>query len=213
MGESLIDGRKVIIPKSSTKTNDFESNLFRNGVLDFNPMADQAEISDDIARYRDWLINNPYVSEESRNKRIFESMSEGVYDYSWRQFFNGLIPSRWKDWREARKDFDKAGELGIQLSTTLVDAGVSHKVHHTVEAAGKSQKLDLDQLTMVMANPNVPWWGVDEVLEAQRKKGTPEEMIKTARDRAKEIIKEREERQKNPKIESNGNNQLGLNKG
>lgn len=226
MNEGILDKIKAIIPKSPSKkdnvvlppsgdisVNDFESSLFRGGVLIFDPANDQAEISNDIARSRVWYDNHPTWSKEWKEKGVLRLMNEGSFDYSWRQFFSGQIPARWKDWREAYDDFNKAGELGIQLSKTLVDAGVSHPLHHTVEAAGKSQKLDLDQLTMVMANPNVPGWGVDQVLEAQRKKGVSEEMIDKARTRAQEVIREREKRQRSPKIGSTGDNQPKLNKG
>lgn len=227
MGEGIFDKIRAIIPQRSAKkdqvtlpppknivASDFEGSLFDNGgVLVFDPQIDIADISSDIARSRVWYDNHPVWSKEWKEKGVFRLMNEGSFDYSWRQFFSGQVPARWKDWREACGDFEKAAELGIQLSKTLVDAGVSHPVHHTVEAAGISQKLDLDQLSMVMANPNVPGWGVDQVLEAQRKNGISEKVINQAKTRAQEVIREREKRQKRSKIETTGNNQPKLDKG
>ena len=64
---------------------------------------------------------------------------------------------------------------------------------------------------MAISKPLIPGWGINQILEAQRKKGMSEETIEEAKNRAEEIIRKREEERRNPRIDVAKDNQPKLN--
>lgn len=132
----------------------FERGLFRGGVLDL-PREMTIEVDQREAFFYYWLFH-----------------------------FNGKIPKRWADhWANASRDFEEAGKRNVQLSPTLVDAGVSHPNPWTVEEVAKTQKLTPEQLAISFAAHPGDWYR-EQLIEAQRKLGVSEEEI----DRAKVLF-------------------------
>lgn len=115
------------------------------------------------------------------------NMHDANYEFIWRKQFSGLIPKNWTLWHNPYEDFKQAGELKLQLNDTLISAGITHPVHHVGREVGASQKLNLDQLVALLSIPNMPGWGVKQVLEAQRKMGLSESDIIAAEKRARDI--------------------------
>ena len=179
---------------------DFERSLFAGGAMKFDLDKDIPDVGQDFVSRRRWYDEHPIWSQEWKTEGVVRLMEEGQFDLAWRQHFGGRIPERWKTWHKAQNDFETAQNRGIQLSQDLVDAGISHPHHLVANGVGLSQRLNLNQLAMVMARPAIPQWNIDQIVESQRQKGVPESVIKAARDMAERVKNERGTRSKRPKI-------------
>lgn len=97
----------------------------------------------------------------------------------WLNKFNGKIPRRWEaHWGNVIDDFEEAGKRRIQLSPTLVDAGVWHPHWVVVDAVFHTQRLTPEQMAIALsADPRFK----DELPNAQRALGVTEEDIQKAK--------------------------------
>ncbi len=177
--------------------SDFERDLFRGGVYEFNFDEEISDAEKSVLQHKAWLERS---WEKHRHKESMDyTVSHERHDVMWKQAFSGLIPKHWSHWIGIRDDFESAGKLHIQLSPTLVDAGVSHSHHLVLNETGKSQKLSIEQLAVVMARreiDNIPPWNYDEVAAAQRKKGLTEHDFSEARRLSKEYVRNMRNRPK-----------------
>jgi hypothetical protein len=155
----------------------FESQLFRGGTLEFNPDHYLTEAADDLKKQKDWYDNNPYWDAKRTAESISRDMDDAKYEMIWRRRFSGQIPQQWYIWYNVSHDFEDARRLGVQLSETLVDAGVSHPHHLVANEVGQGQRLSIKQLAWLFARPDFPDWNRDQILVSQRKMGIKEEDI------------------------------------
>lgn len=164
----------------------FESQLFRNGTLEFDFDQYLAEAATNLTRKKDW-----YPSAHWDAKRALESLSSDIddsrYEMTWRRRFSGQIPQQWHIWYNVRNDFEAAKRVGVQLSETLVNAGISHPHHFVANEVGKGQRLNIKQLAWLFARPDFPDWNRDQILAAQRRMGVIEVDIREATRIADEV--------------------------
>lgn len=173
---------KDIIPASPT---DFERELFKGGVYQFNFDKEIRESEQHYHSTKDWLRHPAWVSRAQGV--LADLVSSERWDLAWKQAFSGKIPKSWSIWYGLTHSFEEAGKRGIQLSPTLVNAGVSHDHPLVVNEAGKSQKLSPEQLGLVLGRDDIPPWNSNEIISAQRAKGMTNEEYQEARDYAVEV--------------------------
>lgn len=132
----------------------FEKSLFQEGVLEFETPA-------------------AYFAVHSlmRGKEM-----ETVI---WLEHFKGRVPARWDRWGDIIGDFGKAKEASVQLSPTLIDAGVTHWHHVVVATVAKTQRLTPIQIAMALEAGDAKWFRED-ILNGQEEMGTPIEDIREA---------------------------------
>lgn len=178
MSEGNIPDRSVTTRNEVVPT--FESQLFRNGTLDFNLDQYVAEASQDLRSRKDWYDNNPYWDAKRTAESVVRDLDDARYEMIWRNRFSGQIPRQWHIWYNVSHDFEEARKLGVKLNETLVDAGVSHPHHLVANEVGKGQRLNVKQLAWLFARPDFPTWNREEILVAQRKMGVKEGEIHEA---------------------------------
>lgn len=179
---------KVVPSNSSRETQpDFESQLFRNGTLEFDFGQYMAEARQDLGRSQNWYENNPYFDAKRTAESMARDMEDAKYEMIWRSRFSGQIPRSWHIWYNVQGDFEKARAAGARLSETLVDAGVSHPHHLVANEVGKGQRLNTRQLAWLFVRPDFPNWNRDEILTAQRKMGVSENDLREAMKMADEV--------------------------
>jgi hypothetical protein len=164
---------------------DFEKGLFKDGVYEFifDKEIDKSEES--YYRMKDWLRHPGWVSRAQGV--LTDLVSSERWDLAWKQAFSGKIPKSWSIWYGLTDSFKEAGKRNIQLSPTLVNAGVSHDHHLVVNETGKSQKLSPQQLGLVLGRDDIPLWNSNEIISAQRAKGMTSKEYHEARTYAEEV--------------------------
>lgn len=136
----------------------FEKELFREGVFKFETPEVYLEGLDEYRR----------------------SSIKRMNLLPWLEYFNGKIPSRWeKYWGNITDDFERAKKVGVQLSYSLIEAGIYHPHWIVVDTVGKNQKLTPEQLAIVLEVSPAQWFKED-IIKAQRKNGLTEENINKA---------------------------------
>ncbi|MBU1070998.1 hypothetical protein KKG65_01125 [Patescibacteria group bacterium] len=173
---------------------EFEKGLFSGGVYHFDFERDVRDLEMDVTRAKAWYDNNPGWDEKRTADSLVRDINDARYNLTWRSQFDGQIPQSWLNWIDARDNFEAAGKSGWQLSDELINAGVTHPVHHVAREVGKSQKLNMAQLVAVLARPGIPKWGEDEIIESQQKKGLRRADLREARTRADEIKRKMREK-------------------
>lgn len=189
--------KKPELEKPVVTSSNFERDIFKNGVYEFDFDEEISDAERSVLQHKAWLERS---WEKHRHKESMDyTVSHERHDVMWKQAFSGLIPKHWNHWVGIKDDFENAGKQHIQLSSTLVDAGVSHSHHLVLNEVGKSQKLSVEQLAVVMARreiDNIPPWNYDEVVTAQRKKGLTESDYSDARKLSREYVRNMRNRPK-----------------
>lgn len=139
----------------------------------------------------DWLRHPAWVTRAQGV--LTDLISSERWDLAWKQAFSGKVPKSWYIWHGVKDSFNEAGKRGIQLSPTLVNAGVSHDHHLVVNETGKSQKLSPEQLGLVLGRDDIPLWNSDQIITAQRDKGMTDKEFDEARAYAVEVREKIEE--------------------
>ena len=173
---------------------DFESQLFRNGTLDFDFNKYMAEAREDLGRSQNWYENNPYWDAKRTAESMARDMGDAKYEMIWRSRFSGQIPRQWHIWYNVKGDFEKARAVGARLSEMLVDAGLSHPHHLVANEVEKGQRLNTKQLAWLFVRPDFPNWNRDEILAAQRKMDVSEDDLREAMRMADEVRNEARKR-------------------
>lgn len=203
------------IPKDITTalSSDFEKELFRDGVYVFDFDKEVGRAEEHYHSKKEWLRHPAWVTRAQ--DMLADLVTSEQWELAWKQAFSGRIPKSWYIWHGPMKAFEEAGKRNIQLSPTLVNAGVSHDHHLVVNEAGKSQKLSSEQLGLVLGRDDIPSWNSDQIIAAQRAKGMTKGEFDDARTYAAEvrelIIKAKSKRGKlpSPKPQLTSQNQGG----
>ncbi len=196
---SLEDVDKDIGSKRSAQ---FEQELFREGKLHFN-FDDYAQKTRRYLKKTEDFCQEGYFDEN-----ISAEMMAREYEYAyqglvWRQRFSGEVPKSWDIWYNTKKDFEKAKEEKVRLSSKLIDAGITYPHHIVALEVAKSQILNLRQLTWVFVRPDLPGWARSKIFESQLKKGVNEETIEAAKKKAEEVREKiRKERERKKSLHS-----------
>jgi hypothetical protein len=210
---SKIFGSNIPKDLATANSSNFEKELFRDGVYVFDFDREVSTAENDHQSLKDWLRHPMWVSRAQGV--LADLVTSKRWDLAWKQAFSGRIPKSWSIWYGLTHSFEEAGKRGVQLSPTLVNAGVSHDHPLVVNEAGKSQKLSPEQLGLVLGRDDIPAWNSDQIIVAQRAKGMTNEEYQEARDYAVEvrekIEKARSTRSKSPspKPQLKGQNQGG----
>ena len=181
---------RLIKRKSSkeitTPSSNFEQELFRGGVYHFDFDKELSNSEGDYRSYKGWL--DKHRTPDRANRSLQDFIGSERHEIMWKQFFDGVIPKRWGEfWGNPMKDLEEAGKRKIQLSEPLVSAGVSHSHHLVANRAGKNQRLNPEQLGLILVRDDIPAWNSNEVLDAQKAKGMTGQEISKARKIASEI--------------------------
>jgi hypothetical protein len=168
--------------------SEFERSLFSEGVYVFEPTIDYADAEGEIASSADWYDNNPYWDDEQTRDSINRDVFQKRWELAWKQHFSGKVPKDWEMWHAPMDDIEEAGNRRIQLSSTLIDAAVSHDHHLVANKVGTLQDLNTHQLAIAFAR-ELPPWNIGQIVEAQVKRGMSEEQVDEARKLAEEISK------------------------
>lgn len=168
-----------------TTSSDFERDLFQNGVymFDFDKEVDRA--SENYHSMKEWLDHPGWVSRAQAV--LTDLVTSEQWELAWKQAFSGRIPKSWYIWHGPIDAFEKAGKKNVQLSSILVNAGVSHDHHLVVNEAGKSQKLSPEQLGLVLGRDDIPSWNSDQIIKAQKAKGMTKDEYEEAQSYAKKV--------------------------
>jgi hypothetical protein len=180
---------------------EFERELFKRGTLEFD--------FDQYLAEREHLLvySGKKLKEEGWKPDFAARIIEGIGDetthyHVWQSHFSGQVPEDWKSWTLTWGAFRRAGELGFQLSSPLVDAGVSYPASLVAIEAGETQRLNETQLAILLARPDLYDYQREAVLAAQMEMGVSEEVIHEATRIAKETQDRiREKKREKPKIE------------
>jgi hypothetical protein len=171
---------EIAVPSS-----DFEQKLFRKGTYKFDLQKELHKAELDSRRYQSWLREAQTSQGESSLQDFVESEKHEIL---WKQSFDRRIPRSWGvSWTSVRRAFTEAGELGVQLSETLVNAGVSHPHHIVVICTGTNQRLHPEQLGLILARRDILSSNSSEVVNAQRKRGMSEQELVEAERIASEM--------------------------
>ena len=173
-------------PKDLTPPkSDFERELFKDGVYEFDFDKEIKDSEHSYVRYRDWLQHPGWVSRAPA--MLADFISSENWDLAWKQAFSGRVPKSWGILHGPMEAFPEAAKRNIQLSPTLVNAGVSHDHHLVVNETGKSQKLSPEQLGLVLGRDDIPPWNSDQVIAAQKAKGMTNQEFNEAEVYAAEV--------------------------
>lgn len=179
-----------IIKKGSSKElekpkSNFEQELFRNGTYHFDFEAEIKKSETEYHHYQKWLRNAQPFREQSS---LQDFVGSERHEIMWKQFFDGAIPKSWgESWASVMDAVEEAGKRDVQLSDTLVNAGVSHSYHLVANRTGRNQRLSSQQLGLILAREDVPQWNSNEVVEAQRKRGMSDKELREAEKVAAEM--------------------------
>lgn len=171
---------------ANPNVTDFERNLFADGVYVYNPAAELADAESDIARMTAWYRDNWDI--QRAHDSLSDDVSQKRWELSWKQHFSGQVPKDWEMWDAPMMDVEQAGKRGLQLSETLIDAAISHEHHLVANTAGTLQDLNTHQLAIAFAR-ELPRWNIDEIVEAQVKRGMSGKQVAEARRMAEDIRK------------------------
>ncbi len=173
--------KDIILPD----TSDFERELFRHGVyeFDFDKEANNSEVA--YSSYKNWLRHPAWVDRAEGVLARFVSSEN--WDLAWKQAFSGRIPKNWNMWYGLTHSFEEAGKRNVQLSPILITAGMSNSHHLVVNRAGTNQRLTPEQLGIVLGRDDIPKWNSDEVVDAQRNRGMTQKEFRKAEDFAKVV--------------------------
>ena len=168
---------------------DFEKELFKNGVYQFDIDKEIQKSEEYYRSKKDWLRHPGWVSRAQ--DVLADLVSSESWDLAWKQAFSGKIPKSWAIWYGLTDSFEKAGERNVQLSPTLVNAGISHTHHLVVNETGKNQKLTAEQLGLVLGRvDDIPPWNSEQIITAQKAKGMTQEEFRKAEEFAK-VVREK----------------------
>lgn len=167
---------------------DFERSLFADGVYVYDPSTEHADAESDIARSATWYRDNPYWDEQRTRDSLSRDVFQKRWELAWKQHFSGQVPKDWEMWHAPMDNIGQAGERGLQLSGTLIDAAVSHDHHLVANKAGTLQDLNTHQLAIAFAR-KLPGWNIDQIVEAQVTRGMSQKQVAEARKMAEEIRK------------------------
>jgi hypothetical protein len=172
----------------------FEQKLFRGGALRFDYDEYASEALAEYHERKQWYRKVGWSSNLTESS-LAVKRADIIHTMKWQQYFDGRVPRLWDRYHYKRADsnvkaaFEDAGGKGIQLSETLVDAGVSYDHRIIAEAAGVNQHLNETELTFLFARGDVP---KGSIKSAQREKGVSEEDIMHAEQLARDVqVKEK----------------------
>ena len=157
------------ITLAETPKDSFEESLFADGVYIYNPeeeiaLAEYGATS--ILQWRERAGENGNY-EIGVVRQIINNNRSGLV---WKEHFSGLVPKDWHIWHGPKIAFEAAAELDVQLSPTLVFAGMLHEHHLVVKGTSKSQLLNEMQLAICFARSDLSDWDREEIIAAQRAK-------------------------------------------
>lgn len=109
-------------------------------------------------------FNNLAYIYSSRSTFDTEKLRRGSL---WVHEYFGKVPARWKVWHDVMKDFENAGEALIQLSPTLVQAGLDYPDPRVVAVTAKNQLLGVEQLACLLVGNDLPILEKVKVIKAQ----------------------------------------------
>jgi hypothetical protein len=168
---------------------DYERSLFDDGIYIIDLSTELADAERDIAHTVEYYNNHPSYKRQdglSLEKEIIKKR----WALAWGDRFNGQVPDGWAGGGSlVMQDIEEAGKRGIQLSTTLIDAAVSHRSDLVGRHAGVFQNLNTHQLAIIFAR-DLPALAMSQVVEEQVKRGMTDEQLSEARKLA-EIIRQR----------------------
>ena len=165
--------------------NSFEEALFANGIYIHDPEGERTkeESTQEHGAHGliEWCRENFFSEMRSRLPEAAQREQDCCIYPSWREFFSGMVPKNWDTWLHPFNDFEQAGELNVQLSPTLVYAGVLYPQNHVVLEAGKTQLLSEVQLAICLARTDLPNWVKEEILTTQKRRGVTDAQIASAK--------------------------------
>lgn len=194
-----------IVPRGASEEDaaavaEFERELFKRGTLEFHVDEYLGEQEHFITHFQESLQEEGWNSDFVAGL-IGSARDDIPHHLMWQQHFSEQVPKDWSIWTIAWNDIRKAGTRGIQLNSTLIDAGVSYPEFIVAVEAGKTQRLNETQLAILLARPDIYDHRREEVLSAQRAMGVSEEVIQEATRIAKEIQDRiREKKRDKPQI-------------
>jgi hypothetical protein len=172
----------------------FEQKFFRGGKLRFDYDEYASEALAEYHERKQWYRKAGW-SPDLTESALAIDRANILYIMKWQQYFDGHVPRNWDIYNHKRADsnvetvFEEAGRKGIQLSRTLIDAGVSYDHPFIAEAVVENQRLNETQLAFLYARGNVP---EGSILSAQREKGVSREENSRAWQIARDIrVKEK----------------------
>ena len=200
LGKLLKPTQKGEMVPVASQPSDFEKELFRSGVYEFNFDKEVQKSEADYRRDGAWLHQARWAPDRAKETLASFASSESC-DLAWKQAFSGVIPIHWNIWYIVEDSFNEGGKRNVQLSPTLINAGISNDNHLVVNEVGKSQKLSPQQLGFILGRDDIPSWNSDQIVEAQERKGMTRseydearvfaaevrEMIRKARSKKKQI--------------------------
>jgi hypothetical protein len=165
-----------------------------------SPPVEESHISNITDYERSLFDDGIYIIVEYYNNHPSYKRQDGLslekeiikkrWALAWGDRFNGQVPDGWAGGGSlVMQDIEEAGKRGIQLSTTLIDAAVSHRSDLVGRHAGVFQNLNTHQLAIIFAR-DLPALAMSQVVEEQVKRGMTDEQLSEARKLA-EIIRQR----------------------
>lgn len=149
---------------------------------------------EDLDSFEKWL-RSTHTSEEEIKTELEERKQDLMLEIKWKYYFKGRnIPSSWDIWYNVSETFTEAAKNKEELSTDLIDAGISHPHHLVAYETGKTQRLNTRQLAYLFIR-ELPFWNFEEIIEAQTEKGMTDQDLEEAKKYAEEY-KERLEKEK-----------------
>lgn len=182
---SKIFGSSAPKDLATVASSDFERDLFKDGVYEFDFDKEVDRASEHYQSKKEWLRHPMWVGRAQ--EVLVDLVTSEQWELAWKQAFSGRIPKSWHIWHGPHHDFEEAGAKNVQLSPTLVNAGVSHDHHLVVNEAGKSQKLSPEQLGLVLGRDDIPPWNSNEIIAAQKAKGMISEEYEVAKAYAEKV--------------------------
>lgn len=158
-------GREVF----SKPNADFEQALFKDGVYVFDFDKEVSRAEEDYASLKEWLQQPMWVT---RAEGVLADMiGTEKWELAWKQTFSRQIPKDWDIWHGPYRAFENAKKFGVQLSPVLVNAGVSNAIVHVVKEAGLGQKLNPQQLGLIIGREDLNPFVMKNIIAAQFSKG------------------------------------------
>ena len=94
--------------------------------------------------------------------------AEAIPEIAWQKEFGDRVPSSWRNWSEIKDSFEKADDLSLQLSDSLLEAGLAHPNWRVAHTIGKRQSLNRQQFQLLKNHSDLPPWALEEVVGVQK---------------------------------------------
>lgn len=133
---------------------------------------------------KDWYKKGRGKNDIIRTSFLFAKELElkRFYYPLWLKRFSNFVPAHWEYWRSVYHDLEIAEKSKIQLDQVLIDAAVMHPVFVVAKKAGRSQKLNVRQLSWLLSRPYFLEVSLykQEIISTQTERGMSEKEIAKA---------------------------------